>query len=92
MSFNHLVKINETLCHRQSGRLAGLLSDLWVIRVLQVLQKNDLVVSLLHLAQILLAPLHHCFYGGKHGVLVNLQGLQPTDLGPHGLVKFCATG
>lgn len=92
MSFNHLVEINETLCHGQSGGLTGLVSDLRVIRVVQVLQKYNLVVSLLHLAQILLAPLHHCFYGGKHGLLVNLQGLQPADLGPHGLVKLCATG
>ena len=92
MSFNHLVEINETLCHGQSGGLAGLLSDLWVIRVVQVLQKNDLVISLLHLAQILLGPLHHCFYSGEHGLLIYLQGLQAADLGQHGLIKLCATG
>jgi hypothetical protein len=51
-----------------------------------------MVVSLLHLAQILLAPLHHCFYGGEHGLLVQLQGLQPADLGPHGLVKLRTKG
>jgi hypothetical protein len=31
MSFNHLVEVNETLCHGQSGGLAGLLADLWII-------------------------------------------------------------
>ena len=88
MSFNHLVEINETLFHGQSSGLSGLLSDLWVIRVLLLLQKNDLVVSLLHLAQILLAPVHHRLYGVEHALFVHLQGLQPAQLGPHGLVKL----
>jgi hypothetical protein len=91
MSFNHLVEINEALCHGQPGGLAGLLADLWVIWVLQLLQQNNLVVSLLHLAQILLAPVHHRLYGVEHALLVHLQGLQPAQLGPHALVKLCST-